>query len=411
MAKPKALVEAEARLAELRAIEDAWEAHKAERESAMEPNRARRAALEKRHKQRTLLTKAGGQPNSTGGGISLTSLYAIGPGYGFAGYGETKLPKPGDLAKRILSGEQRVTVSTTGYGGTAYTLRGLLDRTVAIDKPRLRGVVKAQAARRRAEKRLEDAWRAEREAFAAAYAAGDKLDREAVAKEVARRVTIPTQAQFDEELRPNHNVDWLIQEAEQHLAWVKAKNPDKDVCPCGSCQRERRDKADAAKEAKRIAALPTVMFTCPEDQKRHRGSVDVVEYREHQISDSLRELLDDRAPGWQALGEKGDYGYTYFAFERIHCPVHGQWHAFLTAIAKRAAAAAKAATKRERGAKVEWTCPNPECSEPVITAKPHDGDEVIECPVCGIEAVIASLAIRRYVGKAPVTEAEQEEAA
>lgn len=409
MGKSKALVEAEARLAELRGIEDAWEAHKAERDAAMEPNRARKHALERRHERVLIITSAGGRPNSEGGGISLTSLRGITPAYGWLGYGEDRqLPKAGDLAKRMLSGDQRVN----GHGGTAYTLRGLLQRSKAIDKPRLAQVNRAIKARERAQRNLHSAWRAEREAYAAAYESGDKLDLEATAKAIAQRAVIPTEPVYDRELAPAHGLQWEITEAERHLAWVKAKNPDTDVCPCGGCQRERRERADADKEEQRIAGLPTVMFTCPDDQKRHRGSVDLTAMGDYQINDKLAELLDEKAPGWRALSERGDYGRVTYSLERLWCPVHRHWLIFTTAIAKRAAAAAKAAAKRDRGAKVEWTCPVPECAEPVITLKPAPDAEFIECPVCGTETVIASIAMRRYVGtKAPTTEAADEEVA
>lgn len=383
------LQDARARIAELEAAIEAEKDAQAAATAAAEPARKRKAALRARHAKVQLLTQAGGQPNSDGGGIASITLAYLGPSWARDVVGK----RPKDAAEALVSGQSKMQA----IGGIAYSLRGFLQRTRTTDKARMRPVVLAEKRRRRAQLALKEAWAAERQAYIEAYDAGDKLDPRVIAAEIAKRFVIDdNEPSIDQSIRDRA---WEarrdLPEAQQHLAWVKAKNPDKGVCPCRNCASDRAEAIRAKNEAERIAALPTGLFNCPVCKRRHRGSHDVQAMYGYQLSDKLAELLDADAPGWREATEDPERRNTHL-INRIYCAKGRTWFLWTTEIKRRIEAAAKKAARTPR---VEWTCPNPECAEDVITAKPGPDDELVECPVCGIEANIPSLVMRRYVDK------------
>lgn len=378
------LQEARARVAELEAAIDAEKVAIAAAEAALVPQRKRKAAIKARQAKTMLLTQAGGQPNSDGGGIASITLAMLNPSWGrdFAG------KRPAKAAEALATGEAKMQA----IGGIAYSLRGFLQRTRRVDKAIMKPVLAAERRRRRAQLALREAWAAERQAYIEAYNAGEKLMLPAVAAELARRFVIPDgEPSVEQSIR---DAAWQarrdLPEAQQHLAWVKAKNPDKGVCPCRLCATERQDAIRAKAERERIAALPTVMFECPVHEKRHRGATEIREVREAKIGDELRAALDEKAPGWQQLAGE-DRWYPSVLLDMVHCAKSDTWMVWTTGIAKRVKAASK--PRKPRAVKlVEWTCPNPDCGE---TQTSEIGDQgSLTCEVCEVDFDAAILATK-----------------
>lgn len=371
------LQDARARIAELEAAIEAEKDAQAAATAAAEPARKRKAALRARHAKVQLLTQAGGQPNSDGGGIALLSLAMLHPSWGRDFVGKS----PAKAATALVSGEAKMQA----IGGIAYSLRGFLQRTRTTDKARLRPVVLAEKRRRRAQLALKEAWAAERQAYIEAYDAGDKLMVDAVAAAIAKRFVIDdNEPSIDQSIRDRA---WEarrdLPEAQQHLAWVKAKNPDKGVCPCRNCASDRAEAIRAKNEAERIAALPTGLFTCPIHEKKHRGPVDWTRMLDSQLGDALRATLDEKVPGWHAaLRDPESPWDNRLIVPRILCAKKQQWFVFTTAIEK----SIKATKPRKpRVVKlVEWRCPNPGCYLEGAPQQSEIEDGQLACDSCEV---------------------------
>lgn len=267
----KAIQGAKARVAALEAvIAEAVIAEKAAA-AAVAPAQKKRVALETRQAKALALTSAGGAPYSEGGAISLISLATIKLGYRDARRSAKQ------LIEALVKGEQKVEAR----GGVSYTLRGLVQRTRITDKVRLRPVQRAVKARERAQKALHRAWQNEREAYQAAFDNGDKPELEAVAKAIAAREALVVTPERNSELNQRrHDAEYRLPEARQHLDWLKASNPDKDVCPCGQCARERQEAIRLRDRKAKLAELPKVRRECPTHGKRLMPTERVDIYRD-----------------------------------------------------------------------------------------------------------------------------------
>lgn len=371
------LQDARARIAELEAAIEAEKDAQAAAVASVEPARKRKAALRARHAKTQLLTQAGGQPNSDGGGIASITLAMLHPSWArdFAG------KRPKQAAESLVKGEAKMQA----IGGIAYSLRGFLQRTRRVDKAIMRPVVVAERRRKRAQLMLREAWRAEREAYATAYEAGEKLMLPAVAAELAKRFVIDdNEPSIDQSIRDRAwEAKRDLPEAQQHLAWVKAKNPDKGVCPCRNCASDRQEAIRAKNEAERIAALPTVMFKCPLHEKRHRGPLDQTHLIDYQLGDALRAKLDETLPGWYAALHDPESPYdNRLIVPRVLCAKNQQWLVYTPLIEK----AVKAAKPRKpRVVKlVEWRCPNPGCYLDGEAQQSEVEDGQLACDSCEV---------------------------
>ena len=363
MSKPKAVLAAEARVAELEAAIATRNAAEQAAQQAIAPAIARKAMLSRRLSKMLLLTEAGGSPYSEAGGIRLRSLDNVTLGW------HNVERKPADLAEALLAGEVKIEA----IGGIAYTLRGFLRRSRMTTLAQLWAVRRAVAKRERAEGALKAAWKAEREAYAEAFGIGAKCDEAVIASQVAAKLAISARpASIDPAIyEAGRSATNELANAQNHLAWAKGTDPDKGLCQCYACQGDRRTAANARIEAERIAGLPTGMISCPQCNRRHRVSLD----------ERATTFTEDKAA---ELHEK--FGVTVKPYERVtvprgFCHKSESWILLASEWAVRQAKAAKAAA-RHKSKGLTFICPNPDCGCTVTSV--IEGD-MVSCDECEAE--------------------------
>lgn len=342
----KGLKEAKARLAALRAtIAAAAVADKAA-DNAVKPIRAKLEALHKRLERMVVVTTAGG-------GHRLTTLAEMQLGY----LGGTQFSSEKVLRDAIAKGEQKVQL---GYGVT-MTIRGLSQRVHFPAKEAVRLYQQRVRATDRATVALQKAQAAQNAALEAAFESGRKSDPDELAKFVARAYALREAARpvLDHEVQQKaSDARRFLADAEQHLAWIKATNPDKDVCPCQRCQAERAAAIRRKALVERIANLPSAIRTCDQHGRKR--------------------MKLERLEGRQWFGDR------YIDNPPVaYCPVGP--HGFLdnvTVEADKAKAERAAARAAARAPRLNWVCPNPDCGE-ISAYLPTNGS--VTCEACDVE--------------------------
>lgn len=377
------LAEAKARVAEINAEHDALIAKAKAKQQEREPFvRALERIDARRAKVPVIIDWSGGVLHVT----TMAAVRAAGWRLDEAFTGK----KPRQIAEAFETGAVKVSGSQMDR-----TAKGQVQKLRVIDKEQLRIVRRAEAATRRAEQALSRAKMAEKAAIAAAYEAGRKLTLQELVADVAKRTVAyqavqahdPGTRELDQAQRLVDG-DWSdLQDAKTHLGHAQAVakgDAELGACPCRRDARERKEREQQEQEADRVAALPTTMFICPIHEKRHRGPTEIIAVHESRIGDDTRKWLDEIAPGWELLKDEGSSRfYTEYALDYAYCVKAGKRMLFGSAIAKRAAAAAKAAKKPAVKVKtLAWTCPNPDCGEPNVTEL--EPDNTLTCESCEV---------------------------
>lgn len=422
MASRKAVADARARIRELQAQVKAAADHRKAAELALAPAAKKLAALEARQKKMLILTGAEGAPYSDGGGIRLTNLRTL-----TLNWGANAPAQPKKLADELLSGGQKINA----IGSTPYTLRGWLRRGRAVTLPQLADVRRTTKARERAQAALKRAWQAEREAYQAAFDAGEKLDEKATAALLAQRLAIRPKLQLDHEIiQAGDDATRNLPYAEQHLAHLLSSSDE--ACPCPSCAADRQEAIRQRESEAKLDDLPTVMEGCPyHNGVRHRVSIST---RKAKLTNDLRKVFVEKKPEIEPLLPPVDRQYGYERDPEFEAPIGicrkqsgregarslafwrvSVWYTQLVAAAKVAAKEAKVAEReqrkaaRERAARakqpivitptvnadgstptgeLDFICPS--CHEQVPfevqRGEENDDEEVwVECPMCGYE--------------------------
>lgn len=386
MGKPKAVRDAEARLAGIDARADAKRAELEAIAAKLGPLTKRRNAIQhRRQKQVIVLNSAGDVALGTMAGLTIESYMR-----------DSMLgKKPREIVEAIDTGAAKVHSSFTF--GASYTAKGLVQR---IRIPTPESIKAATVARRkldRARKAHDEAKAAEKAARLAMYESGEKLTREQIVESLfaeakASLAYTAAQKELGHPANVKHELERLMADDEWsergqaklhlHHAQVQAAGNEADACPCRQCQEERHEAQRQRAEDARIAELPVVTFDCPSCGRRHRGATEVQNIQDRHVNDALRKALDEKAPGWQQLSNN-DRWYPAYLLDTVYCAKARHWFPWTTGIVKSIAKVEKAA-QRARGTAVrEWTCPNPECGEVnEVIGKPGD---YVRCEACEVE--------------------------
>ena len=350
----KAVAEAEARLAELETYRANLVASIDEAEADRKPHEAKLAAIRRRRAKRKIVAY-------TANAYQLTTAAALvvsgwDSTHGLAG------KKPREILEAIAGGGVSLTV---GSGGVTYKARGLSQRVRTPNAEAIKAFNRADRAYNRAVAAQSRASQARNAAMKAVYETGEKIAFEALVADVAEEVTAKVRLAAhpeaaDARFKLNQLTDGQfggLADAKAHLAWVKAKNPDKGVCPCRGCQKERQDAIRRRDLVARLAELPKRRATCPSHGKRLMASERVRDYFDNKWTDNL-------PIAWCPIGPH----------RLIDTP---------TMEAEAAKAAAVEARKKAHAPKREWTCPNPECGD--VNAFEPTKQGYVECGSCHVE--------------------------
>lgn len=390
----KEVAAAQQRLADARAQEAALERQIAEMGEARERPLARLAGIRKRLSRTKVVLFLAGE-------VRHGTLDSLAPeSYGVRGFVDKKAK---ELREAIASGGLKVN---TGGWGASYTAKGLASRVRIPEPAAMKAWDRAIAARARAETALAKARDAEKAAAQAAFDSGEKLGLERIVDELFAKATaivalekVPDRAgQLRFNLERLRDEDWgEIADAEAHLAWAKAKNPDKGVCPCRVDQRLRQEAIQLRERLERIAQLPRQLHVCPTHQKRERMGV---ERKRAVISGPPIELPD--GAGVIHHGDEVPHAY---------CLTTGASWIITSQVATERKAAAAAAAKARR---IEFVCPNPDCLETVVATVAGKGqDATVECGVCGYDWLVDAVKVTRknVPADVPVAASEEEDEA
>lgn len=420
MAKSKDLVAAEARVAELKAAIKAAEDDNAARLEAVAPAKAKYARIEKAQRKVLLLTTAAGEPNSRGGAVNLITLADIG-----LGWHSNSLGKPKVVATNLMSGDLKVQRRTSSV---PYTLRGMLQRTRLPAGPATVKAINAAVRRREAaERALDRAWANEKAVRNEAFETGIKVEVEPTATALALRLTVDEGTRVDRDHEINQRAQdatYKLRDAEQHLAFIKSKSPDKDVCPCQACQGDRATAKRIEQKNRELDELTeSGMFLCPghEPAQRHRGPFQRLEIRltpaikaglvkqDPRLADLLplperawEDPLLDMPAAWCRKG-KGPQAYARIPELIAELQKAAKAKAREVAAQEKVNEAARKAAEKARlraqhtkvivptatGDGLNWICPscgNEDEFDPEVSEDPDDnGAAFVECHYCGTE--------------------------
>ncbi len=267
MSVPKVVAEARARVAAVKAKITAFDAEMAAAQKTREPALHKVEAVRKRLARRHVVARDS-QGSYT---VSREGLAVWTPDrYGPAGK-ETK-------RKALIALLPTVKFDLSG-SSIACSFRTVVQRTRQIDDKTLREIDRLDRIARGLEQRAHAARKAWSEAKAAAFEAGDKVEPDAFAAEIADLTLARNEAnRLRDPLDQSYKRQWLVDELareQKHLTW--AEGDRKGDCPCPRCRQQReqarwaaeqaaRAKAEAERakaEAKAEAKMPKLRFRCP----------------------------------------------------------------------------------------------------------------------------------------------------
>ncbi len=358
---------AEARIA-------AVEAERAKRIAAAAPWSAKRDAHRKRSARVVMTTTAGGWNGNVEGDHRMLTLDHV-----TVGYGGGNLPEK-ELAEAIAAGQVKVNAG----GGVELTARGLVQRSRTPSPNNLRALTRALAARTRAEQALARAQKVVRDVRAETHEAGERIALEVLAAAVARAAVLARKARV-EPVGDDYDAVRDLERAKQHLAWLKAKNPDKGACPCQPCAMDRAEVIRRRDRAAALAELPAKLHACPLHGKREKMRSEIVS--ESFRADSFK--ADTLPPEIAAIPY--DY-YRQRAVPYLWCVAEQKRMldvgTFLVMLAREAKAAAKGQPKAKGK---EWLCPATECGEVNDVVADELANGVLICGTCGAELPAESI--------------------
>lgn len=353
-----ALSEARQELAELEAQRMNLAAEVKAAADRLAPIEAKRTALEKRRaKHPVVMFLASEHVRGTLASLRVES-------YATSHTGALVGKKPKEVVDAIASGGVKVTTSGAIWQGTSYTARGLATRVVTPTPATLRAWDRATAARKRAEKALEDARAAEKAAAKTAFEIGaTKVGFDALVADIAAAavLTVAANAARDNtgnQGKINRLIDGqfgeltLMKRHVDHLA-EKVELPDP---PCVICQKRARENEQRDARITAIKQLGRRKFTCPTHGK-------VIGYAGRQRNLRFDDTIIEDCPV-------------------LYCPKDWTMYVDAKLLAADKAKAAKPAKVTKPAKVVSFVCPNPECE---WEGESDVIDGMVTCDSCDVE--------------------------